>query len=253
MLNSACSQFIKYSYQWERMKKHTWFQLKEHPEVYFGQYIVPNFVSNSIAIRSSEHHWILISPGEKMLTEWETKWKNQDTEISIIFPNSFHYMGVNAWLEEFPEATLYASKKAKKRLLKKGFQNILALESDRPDLPDGYKVLIPPGHRGGDVWLSKQDTQNNNLWITCDSFLNYERVSNQPVARALQAILGAAPGLKMSQVIKWLLLDGKAKFKLWVLSQLEKDRPSILIPSHGEVERDEGLTDRLSELVKQRL
>ncbi len=235
------------------MKKHTWFQLEEHSEVYFGQYIVPNFMSNSIAIRTSEHHWILISPGEKMLAEWIERWKNPETKISIILPNSFHYMGVNAWLKVFPDALLYASQKAKKRLLKKGFHGILELESNRPELPKGYDVLIPPGHRGGDIWISKQGHNNNNLWITCDSFLNYDRVSNQPVARALQAILGAAPGLKISQVIKWLLLDGKMKFKPWALSQLEKDRPSILIPSHGEVEHDVALTEKLRELIMLRL
>jgi hypothetical protein len=235
------------------MKKHTWFQLEEHPEVYFGQYIVPNFISNSIAIRASENHWVLISPGEKMLAEWLEKWQTPATNISIIFPNSFHYMGVQRWLEAFPDAALYASQKAKKRLIKKGFTNILALESYQPELPEGYDVLIPPGHRGGDVWLSKQGQENNNLWITCDSFLNYERVSNQPIARTLQTLLGAAPGLKISEVIKWLLLDRKSAFKPWVLNQLEQDKPSILIPSHGEVERDTALAEKLTELVKQRL
>jgi len=235
------------------MKKHIWFQLKEHPEVYFGQYIVPNFISNSIAIKTAENHWVLISPGEKMLAKWTEKWKSKETKISIIFPNSFHYMGVNSWLDQFPDAKLYASQKAKKRLVKKGFRNIIPLESDQPELPTGYKVLIPPGHRGGDIWLSKKCDKNSSIWITCDSFLNYDRVSNQPIARAMQAILGAAPGLKISQVIKWLLLDGKAAFKPWVLNQLEKDRPGILIPGHGEVECDKKLTDKLRSLIMHRL
>lgn len=235
------------------MKKHTWFQLEAHPEVYYGQYLVPNFISNSVAIRSSENHWVLISPGEKMLDSWPEEWATKETNISIIFPNSFHYMGVKAWLEQFPEATLYASKKAKRRLDRKGFSNILALEKHQPELPEGYQVLFPPGHRGGDVWISKQGNEGNNLWVTCDSFLNYDRVSNQPIARTMQTLLDAAPGLKISQVIKWLLLDGKAAFKPWVLSQLEKDKPAILIPSHGEVDRDAGLTKRLRELVESRL
>jgi len=235
------------------MKKHTWFQLKEHPEVYFGQYIVPNFMSNSVAIRSSKNHWVLISPGEKMLNSFLTKWKTKGLKISIIFPNAFHYMGVTTWLEHFPDAKLYASEKAKKRLRRKGFRNIYSLETELPQLPKGYEVLFPPGHRGGDVWLSKKCEDNNNLWITCDSFLNYERVSKQPIARILQSLLGAAPGLKISQVIKWLLLDRKSAFKTWVLNQLEKDRPTILIPSHGEVESDGALTKRLRDIIESRL
>ncbi len=117
----------------------------------------------------------------------------------------------------------------------------------------GYDILIPPGHRGGDVWVSKRNEDGNSLWITCDSFLNYDRVSRKPIARILQKILGAAPGLKISQFIKWLLLDEKTSFKHWVLKQLDKDRPTILIPSHGEVEVDSLLTTRLKKLIEKRL
>ena len=235
------------------MKKHTWFQLSDHPEVYYGQYLVPNFISNSVAIKAAENHWVLISPGDKMLDHLPDDFKKEDIQLSIIFPNAFHYMGVNAWIEKFPSAKLYASKKAIKRLYKKGFTDISALESKQPELPKNYEVLIPPGHRGGDVWLSKQGGTSGNVWITCDSFLNYERVSKQPIARSLQFLLGAAPGLKISEVIKWLLLDRKAAFKPWVLNQLEKDKPTILIPSHGEVELDDQLSNRLQALIETRL
>lgn len=235
------------------MKKHTWFQLEAHPEVYYGQYLVPNFMSNSVAIKASDTHWVLISPGAKMLDNLPAELNKVDIKLSIIFPNAFHYMGVNAWLEQFPEAKLYASKKAKKRLKGKGFKNILALENEQPNLPLGYEVLIPPGHRGGDVWLSKQGSEDNTLWITCDSFLNYDRVSKQPIARVMQSLLGAAPGLKISQVIKWLLLDRKTKFKTWALKQLQKDKPTILIPSHGELDNAPELTERLRLLIETRL
>ena len=85
------------------MKKHTWFQLEAHPEVYYGQYLVPNFMSNSVAIKASDTHWVLISPGEKMLDNLPAELNKVDIKLSIIFPNAFHYMGVNAWLEQFPE------------------------------------------------------------------------------------------------------------------------------------------------------
>jgi hypothetical protein len=235
------------------MKKHTWFQLSSHPEVYYGQYLVPNFMSNSIAINTSDNHWVLLSPGEKMLKSFLESLNDENIMLSIIFPNAFHYLGADAWLERFPEAKLYASKKAKKRLAKKGFKRIIALENEQPELPEGYEVLMPPGHRGGDAWLSKQGGEGANLWITCDSFLNYDRVSKQPIARALQSLLGAAPGLKISQVIKWLLLDRKAKFKPWVLNQLQKDKPTILIPGHGEVDSGPELTERLRLLIETRL
>lgn len=234
------------------MKKYTWFELEGHPEISYGQYIVPNFISNSVAIKCSETHWVLISPGAKMLENWPDKLKNQDIKISIIFPNYFHYMGVKAWLSIYPNATLYASRKAIPRLKKKGFSAIQTLEVDQPELPEGYQILFPPGHRGGDIWISKKTT-DDCIWITCDSFLNYDRVSNQPIARLMQKALGAAPGLKISQVIKWLLLDKRNTFKDWCIKQIEKDHPNILIPSHGEVEKDIGLAKRLRSMVSKRL
>lgn len=235
------------------MKKGIWFPVKHIADVYVGQYVVPSFISNSIAIKVAEKEWVLVSPGEVMLASWSELCPHTDAKLSIIMPNSFHYMGVAAWLERYPSAKLYASKKAIKRLQTKGFSQVSALEDKAPNLPDDFEVLVPPGHRGGDVWLSRRDSDKGALWITCDSFQNYERYSNQPIARALQKILDTAPGLKMSQFVKWLLLDNKREFKHWALKQLQCDRPTTLIPSHGEVEQNEKLYQRIEQLITRRL
>ena len=120
------------------MKKHVWFNLEEHPEIFYGQYIVPNFISNSIAIRCSESHWLILSPGTEMLNQLPEGLDPDNHHLSIVFPNSFHHMGVKVWMERFPNHSLYASKKAAKRLATLGFSNIKELESQQPDLPSGY-------------------------------------------------------------------------------------------------------------------
>jgi len=250
------------------MKKNTWHYLdlltknsnpvNSQPEILVGQYIVPNFVSNSIAIKLTDNEFILVSPGEPLIDAWPEEWRSDKTHMHIIMPNSFHYMGVKAWQEAFPQHTLYASQHAIARLIKKGVaknkNDIVALESKQPPLPEHYSFLFPPGHRASDVWLKKyNENDNSSIWITCDSFLNYERMSNQPFARAMQKLLGAAPGLKMSQVVKWLILDNKNAFKQWVLKQLEEDRPATLIPSHGEVRHDPELPTKIHNLILDRL
>ena len=103
----------------------------------------------------------------------------------------------------------------------------------------------------GDVWVCRAREQG--VWITCDSFLNYPRLSNQPLARKLQQWLGAAPGLKMSQVVKWFLLNDRKAFKNWALSHLESYPPVLLIPGHGEPEEDSQLAERLRALLLERL
>ena len=114
-------------------------------------------------------------------------------------------------------------------------------------------MLIPPGHRGGDVWLSKQDAEQGAVWLTCDSFMNYSRLSNQPIARTLQKLMKTAPGLKISQVVKYLLITDKRAFKRWALQQLEQDQPQTMIPSHGVVEQSRDLTQRLKSLLQERM
>ena len=239
------------------MKKNIWHKLESHPEISFGQYIVPNFVSNSVAIRVTDSEYILISPGEPLLKAFLDEGHVKDTKIHIIMPNGFHYMGVAAWQLAFSNTVLYASKAARVMLIEKGVakneSDIICLEDNKLPLPQDYSLLFPPGHRGGDVWLKKQDTQHASIWITCDSFLNYERLSNQPVARILQKALNAAPGLKISQVIKWFILKDKKGFKLWLLKRLELDNPTTLIPSHGEIAQGKDLREKLENLVRQRL
>lgn len=234
-------------------KKNVWQAVDGHPEIFFGHYIVPNFMSNSIAVRVQDNEWILISPGEPLLKDWYTRFAQPDTKISIIFPNHYHHLGVNAWLEHYPDAALYASQRAVDALIGKGFAHVTDLEHEQPALPEGYSVLIPPGHRGGDVWLTKQGAEEGAVWVTCDSFMNYNRLSNQPVARTMQKLMKTAPGLKISHFVKYLLITDKREFKRWALKQLEHDQPMTMIPSHGVLEQDKALPQRLKALLEERM
>lgn len=232
--------------------KNTWHPVEGHPEIFYGHYIVPNFMSNSIAIQVQAGEWVLVSPGEPMLQDWQERLAKPGDKISIIFPNHYHHLGVNAWLEQYPDAALYASQQAVDALIGKGFPHVTDLEHEQPRLPEGYSVLIPPGHRGGDVWLAKQGAEQGAVWVTCDSFMNYARLSNQPVARAMQKLMKTAPGLKVSHFVKYLLITDKSAFKHWALKQVAHDQPMTMIPSHGVVEQDVALPQRLKALLEER-
>lgn len=241
------------------MKKNRWHTVESHPELLVGQYVVPNFVSNSMILKLSENECVIMSPGEPLLPAFQETY-SQDVKLHIIFPNAFHHIGAPAWIEAFPNACLYASELAIEQLKEKGFaeHDILPLEQNQPPLPEHYDILFPPGHKAGDIWVRKQNpVDRHNVktcsWITCDSFLNYDRVSNQPIARFMQKILGAAPGLKISQVVKWFILSNRQSFKTWVLDQLTQDNPTTLIPSHGEVRQDPLLPANIRKVINQRL
>jgi hypothetical protein len=233
------------------VKRNYWFDVASCPELRIGQYLVPNFVSNSVALEVEQGHWLLYSPGEPLLADWQARFGQQVRELNIIVPNHYHYLGLDAWLEVYPGAKVFASEKAIPRLLAKGVSAIQPIERNAPKLPQGYMVKVPEGHRGGDVWLCKNG--DSNVWITCDSFMNHARLSNQAIARALQRLLGTAPGLKISEVVKWLILDDRNSFKRWALGQLEACPPEVLIPSHGEVLLAENLREQLESLLVERL
>ena len=238
------------------MKRHIWHSVKGYPDILVGQYVVPNFVSNSVSIRLSDNEYILYSPGESLLKTWPFL-NSPNLKIHILIPNGYHHLGVNAWQKKFPDAKLYASGLAHKQIIKKKIFSKNDMFHSVADLklllPNEMDITQPPGHRAGDVWLIIHNENKSALWITCDSFLNYDRVSNQPIARFMQKLLGAAPGLKMSQVVKWFILDDRKRFKKWLSERIAKDNPVALIPSHGEVLIADNLAIRLSDLLNQRL
>jgi hypothetical protein len=245
------------------MKKNIWHDVTGHPEMKVGQYVVPNFVSNALSIQCAPDEFVLYSPGHRLVNDWIANVVPAEhvanLKIHIIMPNHWHYMGVSAWLERFPDAVLYASKKAQPTLQYKvekshpGKVVIHTLDKISPLLPPGYEYLVPPGHRAGDVWLKKTDEQGGVSWILCDSFLNYERMSRHFIARMMQRLFDAAPGLKISTVQKYWIFDDREAFRDWVLAQLAQDKPTMMIPSHGEIARSDDLFMALEDLVKARL
>lgn len=238
------------------MQRNIWHPLSDYPDILVGQYVVPNFVSNSVSIRLSDDEYILYSPGESLLKTWSLV-NSSDMKLHILIPNAYHYLGVKAWQKRFPNIKLYASDQALKQLLKKKVYSqkdkIHSVAELKQILPNDLELTEPLGHRAGDVWLIKHNENKTSLWITCDSFLNYDRVSNQPLARFMQKLLGAAPGLKMSQVVKWFILDDRKEFKKWLIKRIAIDNPVALIPSHGEVLLSDDLPIRLSGLLNKRL
>jgi len=236
------------------MKKREWHKVQSHPELCVGQYVVPNFVSNSVILEPNSRNPVIVSPGEALLPCSPLHEPASSIHLHIILPNGYHYMGAEAWQQAYPNHTLYASRAAIAMLKTKvkDADAIVPLEERQPPLPKGYSVEFPPGHRGGDVWLVKEHEQGDT-WITCDSVLNYDRLSNQPIARLLQRLLGAAPGLKISKVIKFFILTDRHRFKEWALNKLAQRGLSTLIPSHGEVAQSPELTADVTTVLKRSL
>lgn len=233
-----------------------WQSIPGREDIKLARYVVPNFASNSLWLKASNGDHYVISPGTTLLKDFADEnpklVQNGGLGLRLVLPNGYHYLGAQAWLTRFPNAKLYASVKASRRLSKKLSANVnLLSDSEIKGVPEARWVQ-PPGHRGGDIWLVCQH-QDGWLWVTCDSFLNYPRFSNKPIARLMQKLLGAAPGLKMSAVVKYFILDDRKAFKKWLWWFLRRFPPTMLIPSHGDPIESKMLDTKLRKLVAGRI
>ncbi len=109
-------------------------------------------------------------------------------------------------------------------------------------------MLVPPGTRTGELWLSTP-APGGRAWIVCDAFFNIARAPRTPMGLLLRA-LGIAPGLRIGTSFLWLLRD-RAAYRSWLLAKLAEERPTLLVPSHGDVLADAALPDRLQRLVEE--
>lgn len=168
----------------------------------------------------------------------------------FLAPNAYHTLGLPEHARAFEDAPVIASDRAYKRIKRK---TKLTIEDPRlleANLPSHIALLQPPDMRNGEVWLSVRDA-NRCAWIVCDAFLNFERLPAGALG-ILMRLLRMGPGLAISSTFRFLTQDRRA-YREWVLAKIAEDRPTMLIPSHGQVIDDERLPEHLERLVKRRL
>ena len=232
-------------------KKFSWIPLDEEKQIWTIQYYVPKFKSRSIAIKLKNEGCLVVSPGAHLIQTVEKELPDLGKPKTILIPNSFHHYGISAWLEAYPGIKAVASVQAIRRLSKRGYHSIRSLNLLREELPENIQILEPPGWRAGEVWLRVQ-MEKRIAWIVADAFFNMPKLSPRFLTRLIQRTAKAAPGLSISRILKWVLIKNRRLYRRWILEQLEKDQPSILVPAHGEIIEDENLPRRLRKLIETR-
>lgn len=168
----------------------------------------------------------------------------------LLAPNAFHTLGLPEHAAAFADAKVVASTRASGRIHKKTGLKVHDLNALRERLPAHIALLELPPIRNGEVWLSVRSA-GHCAWIVCDGFLNLQRVPSGAFG-ALLKMLRMGPGLSISATFKWMMKD-RAAYRAWLLAQIERDKPTMLIPSHGQIINDPNLPARLRELVHERL
>lgn len=168
----------------------------------------------------------------------------------LLAPNAYHTLGLPEHAAAFEDAPVIASDRAFERIKRK---TKLSIEDPRlleANLPSHISLLQPPDLRNGEVWLSIREA-NRCAWIVCDAFIHLPRLPAGAIGLGLR-LMRMGPGISIGTTFKFLMKDRRA-YREWLLTKIAEDRPTMLIPCHGQVIDDEQLPDRLERLVRRRL
>ncbi|WP_298975113.1 hypothetical protein [uncultured Roseobacter sp.] len=154
---------------------------------------------------------------------------------AIIAPSPYHHLGIAAWMDAFPEASLCAPEGACDRLEKRlGVRP----SAKMPSLVDGAAFLFPEGLKAPEVWL-RAETADGVAWAVCDAFAGPAGTDDAPATEP-----------KARGAFATMCLGDPPRYKAWALAQIERDQPTQLFPAHGNRVAGTGLAMGLKDIVE---
>lgn len=148
-------------------------------------------------------------------------------------PNHYHWLGLSEFVERHDRAVVVASDTARVRLAKKSPLAMRSLDALREVLPDGVEIVEPRSLRNGETWLSIP-CEGGRAWVVSDAFFNVPVAPRGFVGWMLRA-MQITPGLKVGKTFRWVGVRDRRDYVAWLEERLERDRPVVLVPGHGEV------------------
>lgn len=242
----------------ERATAPSWVCLDAEAQLWAATYYVPGFQCRTVAVPLEGQGWLILSPGASLAGTLPAEMHQRGQPELLLIPNGFHHLGIEAWQSAHPQAQACGAERARTRAMKvKPGRKILGLAEVKARLPQHVRLLELPGTRIGEVWLTTRSAQGVS-WAVGDAFFNIPTLPKNWLRRWVFQLLGSAPGLRISQLMKWGGFVDRVEVRRWLLEQLAQDHPARLVPNHGEVLDDASLgsgevTRRLQGLIEARL
>lgn len=159
---------------------------------------------------------------------------------AIVAPNHFHHLSLPRFRERYPKALAVAADGALPRLAKMGHAGVQPLSAAEALLPPGARFVVPDGTKTGEAWLSMPGDLGPT-WLVCDAWFHVTR----PVTGLLSLFLRLTktwPGLRVGRTFRLLAMRDRAAYVAFTRAELAREKPAILMPSHGEPILAEGST-----------
>lgn len=217
--------------------------------VWLAERVIDGVPLRSLAIRLADGRLAIHSPIRRLAGEARGELAEIGTPAFLIAPNHFHNRGLHKYVEAYPGITVVASPAAAPRVARRCGHLVSDPAALRDALPANLSLLVPPATRAGELWLSF-DSPGGRAWTVGDAFFNIARTPRTPIGFLLW-LLGISPGLRIGASYRWLVRD-RAAYRRWLLDTIAAQRPTTLIPCHGDILTDPQLPDRLQRLVERR-
>ncbi len=227
------------------------------------EYPVHGWSSRTTALRLDGDRLLVVNAGRTVSAAARAELCALGRVAALFVPNDFHHLGVRSWLASIGPVPVLAAPGVRRRLSRKlGLApEPLATECAPPGharLPERLgpaeiSFLVPPGTRSGEAWaVAPLAAADGHAWIVGDAFFHLRRLPRNLSGVALRAT-GTGPGLRIGATFRALQLADPAAYRAWLLAELGREPPALLVPAHGEPLADDDLPARLRALAAARL
>ena len=207
--------------------------IPNHPTIWSAQ----KGTLRCTALRLHDESLCLYSPVLGLGKEARASLAALDEVAYLLTPNHYHHKGLNEYADAFPRAKIVCSGGAQARLEKQTGLAFEGLERLTTLLPDGCDLAEPAGLKTGEVWLAVK-TEQERLWIVCDSF----KGPKGKVGHVGQAV-------EMLSTFPTYGIKDKDVYAAWLHERSIADEPTMIIPCHGSMVRNEHLAKDVTSLL----
>ena len=167
----------------------------------------------------------------------------------ILAPSHFHNLGIKLFLSRWPKTRLLAPTPARTRLKRVTGHEFSDIASIRDLLPPGIKLRQTEGLKGAEIWIHIHSALGNlRAPAVCDSFFHMHN-PKRGFFRIMMFLVGGMPGLRVSRMFKKVAGMNRSTYGAWTRRELAELRPTMLIPTHGDILVDPALTVKLIALL----
>jgi hypothetical protein len=227
----------------------SWRPLPDVEGVWHAERTVKGVPLRAVALRLADGRLAVNSPLPRLADGAHRELAAIGAPAFLIAPNHFHNLGLREYVTAHPAAAVVASPTAAPRVRRQCGHDVTDLAQLRAALPAHMSVLLPPGTRAGELWISIA-SPTGRVWTVGDAFFNIARTPRTPMGLLLR-LLGISAGLRIGASFRWLVRD-RPRYKKWLIDTIAAERPTTLVPCHGEILTDATLPERLHQIVERR-